>query len=116
MDNRMERTRHKVNHASTYQIIFDRLNAQLRQFRPKHLIIMLGSHSFKSNPFDIVLGIPIAYPRLVWLENILTSRLITPVKLLARMGIFSSLLNRFDRRIEILDDLDDHWYQSPRRD
>lgn len=26
------------------------------------------------------------------------------------MGMFSGLLNSFDRRIEILDDLDDHWY------
>jgi len=29
------------------------------------------------------------------------------------MGVFSKLLNRFDRRIEILDDLDDHWYYLP---
>ena len=29
------------------------------------------------------------------------------------MGMFSNLLNRFDRRIEILDDLDDHWYFLP---
>ncbi len=27
--------------------------------------------------------------------------------------MFSNLLNRFDRRIEILDDLDDHWYFLP---
>ena len=26
------------------------------------------------------------------------------------MGIFGGLLNKFDGGIEILDDLDDHWY------
>jgi len=33
-----------------------------------------------------------------------------PIKLVARMGFFGGLLNNFDRGIEILDDLDDHWY------
>jgi hypothetical protein len=33
-----------------------------------------------------------------------------PIKLLARMGMFGGLINKFDRGIEILDDLDDHWY------
>jgi hypothetical protein len=59
----------------------------------------------------LITGIPIAYPRLVWLETILTSRIMTPIKLLARMGIFGGLVNNFDRGIEILDDLDDHWYE-----
>lgn len=27
------------------------------------------------------------------------------------MGIFGGLINNFDRGIEILDDLDDHWYE-----
>jgi hypothetical protein len=26
------------------------------------------------------------------------------------MGLFAGLVNNFDRGIEILDDLDDHWY------
>jgi len=26
------------------------------------------------------------------------------------MGLFGGLINNFDRGIEILDDLDDHWY------
>jgi len=26
------------------------------------------------------------------------------------MGVFEGLVNKFDRGIEILDDLDDHWY------
>jgi hypothetical protein len=57
----------------------------------------------------MVTGVPIAYPRLVWLETILTSRIMGPIKLLARMGVFGGLINKFDRGIEILDDLDDHW-------
>lgn len=56
-----------------------------------------------------IIGIPIAYPRLVWLETILTSRIMGPIKLLARMGMFGGLVNKFDGGIEILDDLDDHW-------
>lgn len=36
----------------------------------------------------------------------------TPIKLLARMGLFQGLLNNFDGGIEILDDLDDHWYDN----
>jgi PhoD related phosphatase len=96
IDCRTERTHDKVVYDETYQKIFARLNQEMTKGHPKHLIVMLG--------------IPIAYPRLVWLETILTSRLMVPVKLLASMGIFSGLLNKFDRGIEILDDLDDHWY------
>lgn len=29
------------------------------------------------------------------------------------MGIFGGLVNNFDKGIEILDDLDDHWYIFP---
>jgi hypothetical protein len=45
----------------------------------------------------------------VWLENILTSRVLDPVKALSRAGMFSGLVNKFDGSVEILDDLDDHW-------
>jgi hypothetical protein len=98
IDCRTERTRDKVVYDETYQKIFARVNQEMTKGNPKHVIVMLG--------------IPIAYPRLVWLETILTSRLMVPIKLLASMGVFEGLVNKFDRGIEILDDLDDHWYVS----
>ena len=39
----------------------------------------------------------------------LTSRVMDPVKALAKLGMFGGLLNRFDGGVEVLDDLDDHW-------
>lgn len=57
----------------------------------------------------MLLGVPIAYPRLVWLENLLTSRVMDPVKALGRAGMLGGFLNKFDGGVEILDDLDDHW-------
>jgi hypothetical protein len=52
---------------------------------------------------------PIAYPRLNFLENALTSRLMDPVKALGRTGVLGGFVNKFDGGVEILDDLDDHW-------
>ena len=57
----------------------------------------------------VLLGVPIAYPRLVWLENLLTSRVMDPVKAIGRTGLLGNFLNKFDGGVEILDDLDDHW-------
>ena len=79
----------------TYDAILDRCYAELIKGTTTHLIVLLG--------------VPIAYPRLVWLENILTSRIMDPIKALSRAGAFGNLLNNFDGGVEILDDLDDHW-------
>ena len=49
------------------------------------------------------------YPRLTWLETLLSSRVMTPLKALGRLGLLGPLFNKFDGGIEILDDLDDHW-------
>lgn len=57
----------------------------------------------------MLLGVPIAYPRLNFLENILTSRLMDPIKALGRTGLLGNFVNKFDGGVEILDDLDDHW-------
>ncbi|KAH0553408.1 hypothetical protein GP486_006523, partial [Trichoglossum hirsutum] len=98
VDARTERTRHKINYSETYDLIFARLNKELG--RPsseiKHLIILLG--------------VPIAYPRLVWLENIFRSPIIGLVRFLnKRFGVASSLFNKFDGEVDLLDDLDDHY-------
>lgn len=98
LDARTERTRHQVNYPDTYDSIFARLNSEVAAAdgEIKHLILLLG--------------VPIAYPRLAWLENILTSPVIAPVRLLnRRFGIAGSLFNQFDGQVDLLDDLDDHY-------
>jgi hypothetical protein len=79
----------------SYDIIFDRLEDEIIKGETKHLIVLLG--------------VPIAYPRLNFLENVLTSRLMDPLKALGRAGLLGNFMNKFDGGVEILDDLDDHW-------
>jgi hypothetical protein len=64
IDARTERTRHQINYPETYDLIFQHASRQLAASRGeiKHLILLLG--------------VPIAYPRLQWLENILQSPII----------------------------------------
>ncbi|KAI6271288.1 hypothetical protein MCOR29_008600 [Pyricularia oryzae] len=95
VDCRTERTHDEVMSDDSWQKLMDRCYDEIVKGRTKHLLVLLG--------------VPIAYPRLVWLENILTSRLFEPVKALAKMGLMGGLLNRFDGGVEVLDDLDDHW-------
>ena len=98
IDARMERTRHQINYEDTYEIIFGRLDRELAQAagQVKHLLVLLG--------------VPIAYPRLVWLENLLTSPLIGPIRFLnKRFGVAGNFFNHFDGQVDILDDLDDHY-------
>jgi hypothetical protein len=101
IDARTERTRHQINYPETYDLIFGRLRAELQAAvdagRPmRHLIVLLG--------------IPIAYPRLTWLENVFRSPVMGPVKFLnRRFGVGGGLFNHFDGSIDLLDDLDDHY-------
>ena len=98
IDARTERTRHQINYPDTYNVIFNRVRSELRTTAGgiKHLIVLLG--------------VPIAYPRLAWLENILTSPLIGPIRFLSkRFGFGSGLFNKFDGNVDLLDDLDDHY-------
>jgi len=101
LDARVERTRHQINYPETYDLIFERLRSELKKAAAseqpiKHLVLLLG--------------IPIAYPRLTWLENILRSPLIGPVKFMSkRFGVGGGLFNQFDGSVDLLDDLDDHY-------
>ena len=98
IDARTERTRKQVNYEDTYDLIFERLKNEFRAANGdiKHFILLLG--------------VPIAYPRLAWLENILSSPLIAPIRLLnKRFGIAGDLFNKFDGQVDLLDDLDDHY-------
>lgn len=98
IDARTERTRHQVNYPDTYDAIFSRLDREVATANGeiKHLILLLG--------------VPIAYPRLAWLENIFNSPVIAPIRLLnKRFGVAGDFFNKFDGQVDLLDDLDDHY-------
>ncbi|KAI0071818.1 hypothetical protein K474DRAFT_1712149 [Panus rudis PR-1116 ss-1] len=60
--------------------------------------------------FILQTGIPIAYPRMVFLETALESKL-NPLTVLGRNGQLglSGFVNKFNADAELLDDLNDHW-------
>ncbi|KAG1754457.1 hypothetical protein EDB19DRAFT_1892451 [Suillus lakei] len=94
LDCRAERKRNQVCSEFEYQKAFERI-----RYLPsdvKHLVVQLG--------------IPIAYPRMVFLEAALDSKL-NPLTALGRSGTagFSSFVNKFNADAELLDDLNDHW-------
>lgn len=55
VDCRTERTEHDVVDAATWEKTMNRLYAEVRRGQVEHLLVLVG--------------VPIAYPRLVWLEN-----------------------------------------------
>ncbi|KAL5606407.1 uncharacterized protein BROUX77_003600 [Berkeleyomyces rouxiae] len=95
VDGRTERTEFDVVSEDTWERIMDRCYKDVKSGEIKHLLVLLG--------------VPIAYPRLVWLENLLTSRLMDSVKALGRTRRFAGLINKIDGGVEVLDDLNDHW-------
>ncbi|WPH02394.1 Hypothetical protein R9X50_00525700 [Acrodontium crateriforme] len=95
VDCRTERMRDEILSEESYDLIFKRCESEIVKGETKHLIVLLG--------------VPIAYPRLNFLENILTSRVMDPIKALGRTGMLGGFVNKFDGGVEILDDLDDHW-------
>jgi len=95
LDCRTERMRDEILSQESYDVVFDRCRAEIIHGETKHLLVLLG--------------VPIAYPRLNFLENLLTSRVMDPVKALGRTGALGGFINKFDGGVEILDDLDDHW-------
>ncbi|KIY71124.1 hypothetical protein CYLTODRAFT_419127 [Cylindrobasidium torrendii FP15055 ss-10] len=94
LDCRAERKKDQVCSPEQYEKVFQRL-----EYLPpgtEHLVVQLG--------------IPIAYPRMVFLENALESKM-NPLTSLARsnsMGM-SGFVNKFNAEPELLDDLNDHW-------
>lgn len=101
MDNRTERTKKQVVMPETYDAIFNRLEDEVSKSESagkplKHLYVLLG--------------VPICYPRMVFLERLASSPLARPLKFLARHGVIArGLVNEFDGEIELLDDMEDHW-------
>ncbi|KAI0384150.1 hypothetical protein F5Y04DRAFT_236944 [Hypomontagnella monticulosa] len=102
VDCRTERTRDEVVREDTWKKLIERCYDDIVKNETQHLLVLLG--------------VPIAYPRLVWLENILTSRLMDPIKALGKAGMLGNFLNRFDGGVEVLDDLDDHWTARNHKD
>ncbi|TGZ78806.1 hypothetical protein EX30DRAFT_322021 [Ascodesmis nigricans] len=97
VDARTERTRHQINLPETYDTCFSRLNTELsRAPEVKHLILLLG--------------VPIAYPRLVWLEMFLSSPILKLIGFFHKhFGLADGLFNKFDGKPDLADDLDDHY-------
>ncbi|KAH9926121.1 uncharacterized protein B0H18DRAFT_1085075 [Fomitopsis serialis] len=94
LDCRAERKLDQVCSDRSYRIVFDRVGAMPPGV--EHLVIQLG--------------IPIAYPRMVFLENVLESKM-NPLTALGRSGSLglSGFVNKFNADAELLDDLNDHW-------
>ncbi|KAF7363307.1 C-CAP/cofactor C-like domain-containing protein [Mycena sanguinolenta] len=94
LDCRAERRKDQVCSQSEYQKVFERLSKLPPNV--KHLCVQIG--------------IPIAYPRLVFLESALESKF-NPLVALGRSGSLglSSFVNKFNAEAELLDDLNDHW-------
>ncbi|EMC95238.1 hypothetical protein BAUCODRAFT_59177, partial [Baudoinia panamericana UAMH 10762] len=102
LDCRTERLRESIVSEKTYDLVFERLHEEIVKGETRHLIVLLG--------------VPIAYPRLNFLENVLSSRVIEPVKALGRIGKLGGFVNKFDGGVEVLDDLDDHWTAKHHKD
>ncbi len=98
IDARTERTRHQINYPETYDKFFN------------HIAKKIGASNGGIKHLVLLLGVPIAYPRLQWLENILQSPLVGPIRFLnKRFGVAGGLFNQFDGGVDLLDDLDDHY-------
>ena len=96
LDCRTERKLREIVSQATYDKVFDRMRKDIQKSEIKHLLVMLG--------------VPISYPRLVWLEWLFSSSLLAPLKYLSKKGILlPGLVNSFDGDVELLDDLNDHW-------
>ncbi|KAM0754206.1 hypothetical protein T439DRAFT_323083 [Meredithblackwellia eburnea MCA 4105] len=96
-DCRTDRTQKIICNPDTYDSLFARMEKDVVSGRTKHLLVLLG--------------VPIAYPRLVWLENAMSSpHLVRPLRWISKAtGILGGVFNDFDGAVELLDDLQDHW-------
>ncbi|KAI0050058.1 hypothetical protein FA95DRAFT_1677081 [Auriscalpium vulgare] len=103
LDCRAERRLDQVCGQEEYRKVFSRMHALPQGI--EHLVVQLG--------------IPIAYPRMVFLENMLSSKF-NPLLSLGRSGSLGlkGFVNKFNADAELLDDLNDHWcskYHKPER-
>ncbi|KAL5503806.1 hypothetical protein ACEPAH_7877 [Sanghuangporus vaninii] len=102
LDCRVDRTLDRVCYGSTYDAMFARLDKEVVRGQTNHLILLLG--------------VPIAYPRLVWLEHLLSTHTVTLIRWLNKLfGVAGGVFNKFDGSAELLDDLNDHWCAHPHK-
>ncbi|RSH91537.1 hypothetical protein EHS25_009836 [Saitozyma podzolica] len=95
VDCRAERRLDRIVSSQTYSILFDETR-KLKGRGIEHLVILLG--------------VPIAYPRMSFLEHFLGFKW-NPFNALARhhaLGL-GKLVNNYNEASELLDDLNDHW-------
>ncbi|KAF8557334.1 hypothetical protein OG21DRAFT_1475599 [Imleria badia] len=93
LDCRAERRKDRVCSSEEYRKVMEAIS----QMPPhvEHLIIQLG--------------IPIAYPRMVFMESMMDYKL-NPLTAIARSGhALTGFINKFNGEPELLDDLNDHW-------
>ncbi|CAO1636227.1 unnamed protein product [Parajaminaea phylloscopi] len=92
VDCRSERSIETIVTRQSYDKIFSRVRSDVPA-GVDHLVILLG--------------VPLAYPRMVFLERTLSSSL-NPFIMLAK-GLSPGFTNSFNGQVELLDDLGDHW-------
>lgn len=102
---RAERTKIKVCSDEEYQKTMDAIN----QLPPhvEHLVLQIGTsdNSIAGGAHPVLPGIPIAYPRMVFMESALDSNL-NPLTALGRSGhALTGFVNKFNSEAELLDDL-----------
>ncbi|KAE8145331.1 hypothetical protein BDV25DRAFT_144752 [Aspergillus avenaceus] len=87
LDCRTERMSDEILSEQTCDLIWDRCHREIVRGETKHLLVLLS--------------IPLAYPRVAVVKNILNSR-----KSLGKAGLFGGFVNKSGSKIEIFDD---HW-------
>ncbi|KAL4961510.1 uncharacterized protein BDV14DRAFT_180284 [Aspergillus stella-maris] len=87
LDCRTERMCDEIISERTSDLIWDRCHREIVRGETKHLIVLTS--------------IPLAYPRVAMVKNILNSR-----QSLGKAGLFGGLVNRHGAKVEIFDD---HW-------
>ncbi|KAF9349330.1 hypothetical protein BGX26_012362 [Mortierella sp. AD094] len=90
LDARSERTKNVVCSDQTYELAFSKMYQDIPQ-GTRHLLVQLG--------------VPIAYPRLVFAENLMGS----VGSVLGNIAGAKNVVNRLNGEPELLDDLNDHW-------
>ncbi|KAJ9110753.1 hypothetical protein QFC20_002794 [Naganishia adeliensis] len=117
LDCRAERKLDQVCSKQTYDLVFsllERLPLEVEQIvmllgAPFSLVSDLRSVTEPERLSDVT-GVPIVYPRMHIAEHVLQTKL-NPLNLLSRSSSISlgGFSNKFDKRPELLDDLNDHW-------
>jgi len=90
LDARSERTKNLVCSDQTYELAFAKMYNEIPQ-GTRHLLVQLG--------------VPIAYPRLVFAETMMGS----VGNVLGNLTGAKSVVNKLNGEPELLDDLNDHW-------